>query len=143
MGQMPPTDIDYPLRSNFQGGGGGGFISIKQQTTQQTEDFDDMAQVRQDINPRNAGGEPLWSQQMLMQHQQQYMKANGYVPVGAYSKSRDGGYRNIPTRNDLASISDQSPTSSSNKYGGNVSHLVQPGIMTGGDFSSHVSSVVH
>jgi hypothetical protein len=37
---MPPTDIDYPLRSNFQGGG---FISIKQQTTQQTEDFDDMA----------------------------------------------------------------------------------------------------
>jgi len=67
MGQMPPTDIDYPLRSNLQGGGGG-FISIKQQTTQQTEDFDDMAQVRQDINPRNAGGEPLWSQQMLMQH---------------------------------------------------------------------------
>lgn len=42
MGQMPPTDIDYPLRSNFQGGGGG-FISIKQQTTQQIEDFDDMA----------------------------------------------------------------------------------------------------
>jgi hypothetical protein len=71
------------------------------------------------------------------------MKANGYVPIGAYSKSRDGGYRNIPTRNDLSSISDQSPTSSSNKYGGNVCHLVQPGIATGGDFSSQVSSVVH
>ena len=73
------------------------------------------------------------------------MKAGGYIPIAAqYSKSRDGGYRNIPTRQDLSSISDQSPTSSSNKYGGaNLSHLVQPGIATGGDFSSHVSSVAH
>ncbi|TNV87902.1 hypothetical protein FGO68_gene5193 [Halteria grandinella] len=65
-----------------------------------------------------------------------------FHPSGQYSKSRDGGYRNIPTR-DISSISDQSPQSNfARKAAGYENQHPNAGVIgtqpsTAGGFDDH------